>query len=115
MIIERLDVGERISRAVIHGDTIYLAGQATPDPVGDIAGQTTVVLQKIDDLLARCDSNKNQILFAQIHLTDMAGFDDMNRAWVAWAPKPALPARTVVEARLPKAEFLVEITVIAAR
>lgn len=115
MTIERIDCGERISRAVIHENTIYLAGQATSEPAADVAGQTAVILKKIDDLLARCGSNKNRILFAQVHLADMAGFDAMNQAWVAWAPKPALPARTVVEARLPKPEFLVEITVVAAR
>lgn len=114
MTITRFDVGERISRAVVHNGTVYLAGQATAEPVGDVAGQTAAVLEKIDALLARCGTNKSRILFAQIHLADMSVFDAMNKAWVAWVPSLAQPARTVVEARLPKSEFLVEITVTAA-
>ena len=115
MAIERLDTGERISRAVIHNDIIYLAGQASPEPAGDAVGQSAAVLKKIDELLARCGSNKTQILSVQVHLADIKHFDDMNKAWVAWVPKLAQPARTVVEARLPRPEFMVEMTVVAAR
>jgi enamine deaminase RidA (YjgF/YER057c/UK114 family) len=114
MAIEHHDVGERISRAVVHNGTIYLAGQASAEPVGDAEKQTEAVLKKVDELLARCGSSKDRVLFALVHLADMAHFDAMNRAWVAWAPK-LRPARTVVQAQLPKSEFLVEITVTAAQ
>lgn len=114
MPIEHHDTGERISRAVVHNGTIYLAGQAVAEPVGDAEKQTAAVLKKVDELLARCGSSKDKVLFALVHLSDLAHFDAMNRAWVAWAPK-LRPARTVVQAQLPKAEFLVEITVTAAQ
>ena len=32
MSIERLDVGKRMSQTVIHGDTVYLAGQVAQTP-----------------------------------------------------------------------------------
>jgi enamine deaminase RidA (YjgF/YER057c/UK114 family) len=113
--IERIDIGTRISRATAFRDLVFLAGQASPEPAGDPMAQTTVILGKIDALLARARTSKEHILFAQIHLADIAHFDAMNEAWVAWLPPGAPPARTVVEARLPRREFLVEITVVAVR
>lgn len=115
MAIERLDTGERISRAVISDNLIFLAGQASPEPAGDAVGQSAAVLKKIDELLARAGSSKEKILSVQVHLADIKSFDDMNKAWVAWVPKGAQPARTVVEARLPRPEFLVEMTVVATK
>lgn len=114
MATEHHDVGERISRAVVHNGTIYLAGQASAEPAGDAEAQTAAVLKKVDELLARCGSSKDKVLFALVHLSDLAHFEAMNKAWVAWAPAMR-PARTVVEARLPRPEFLVEITITAAQ
>lgn len=114
MPLEHYDTGERISRAVVHNGTIYLAGQASAEPAGDAEKQTEAILKKVDELLARCGSSKDKVLFALVHLADLSHFDAMNKAWVAWAPK-LRPARTVVQAKLPKAEFLVEITVTAAK
>ncbi|MDX2222719.1 MAG: RidA family protein [Rhodospirillaceae bacterium] len=113
--IERIDTGARISRAVIHNGIVYVSGQASPEPADNAEGQTRLVLAKIDELLARAGSSKERILFAQVHLADMAHFDAMNAAWVAWLAPPAVPARTVVQARLPRPDFLVEITVMAAQ
>jgi enamine deaminase RidA (YjgF/YER057c/UK114 family) len=45
-IITRIDSNERLSRVVIHGDTIYIAG-ITASVKGDIVAQTRDVLQKI--------------------------------------------------------------------
>ncbi len=114
MPIEYHDTAERISRAVVHNGTIYLAGQASAEPAGDAEKQTQAVLKKVDELLARCGSSKDKVLFALVHLADLKYADAMNKAWVAWAPK-LRPARTVVEAKLPKAEFMVEITITAAQ
>ena len=40
--IERLDKGARMSEAVIHGNTVYLAGQVAEGP--DVESQTKAVL-----------------------------------------------------------------------
>lgn len=114
MQIDRVDVSEIMSQAVIHGDTIYLAGQVSSD-ANDVAGQTQGVLDKIDALLARLGSQKTRILSATIYLADISTFSEMNDVWKKWVPVGACPARTTVEAKLASSEFLVEITVVASR
>lgn len=114
MQIDRLDTGEIMSQAVIHGETVYLAGQVSSD-TADVAGQTQAVLDKIDALLARVGAQKARILSATIYLADISTFDAMNEVWKKWVPVGATPARTTVEAKLARPEFLVEITVVASR
>ena len=54
MSIERIDVGPRMSAAVVHGDTVYLAGQVAKHAAGkSVAEQTREILEIIDGLLAR--------------------------------------------------------------
>lgn len=114
MQIDRLDVGEIMSQAVVHGDTVYLAGQVSSD-ADDVAGQTQAVLAKIDGLLARVGVQKTRILSATIYLADISTFEEMNDVWKKWVPVGATPARTTLEAKLVRPEFLVEITVVASR
>jgi enamine deaminase RidA (YjgF/YER057c/UK114 family) len=114
MTIRRIDTGPRMSQAVMHGDIIYLAGQVAAAPAGDVAGQTTAVLNQIDDILHRCGSSKERILSATIYLADMTTFSDMNKAWDAWVTAGAGPARATVGTKLAAPQYLVEIAVIAA-
>ena len=51
MTITRLDPGKRMSQAVKHNNTVYLAGQVANDPNGSIEQQTREVLAAIDKLL----------------------------------------------------------------
>ena len=55
--ITRIDSNERLSKVVIHGDTIYIAG-ITASAKGDIVVQTRDVLHKIDEYLAIAGSDK---------------------------------------------------------
>ncbi len=112
--ITRLDTGPRMSQGVVHGDTIYLAGQVNKD-VADVTGQTANVLKQIDGLLARAGSSKDKILSATIYLADIKTFADMNKAWDAWVPPGNCPARTTLEAALAAPDYLVEVTVVAAK
>jgi enamine deaminase RidA (YjgF/YER057c/UK114 family) len=112
--VQRFEVGPRLSQAVVHGDTIYLAGQVNKS-IGDVTGQTRAILEQIDHLLASTGSTKERIVSATIYLADIATFAQMNAAWDAWLPKGAPPARTTVEARLAAPEYLVEITVVAVK
>lgn len=114
MQIERLDVGEIMSQATIHGDTVYLAGQVSSD-ASDVSGQTQAVLDKVDALLARAGTQKTRVLSATIYLTDIATFGEMNDVWKKWVPVGATPARATVEAKLALPEFLVEISIVAAK
>lgn len=114
MTIQRLHTGKRMSQVVIHGDTIYLAGQVgRPDM--DVATQTQDCLDSIDRLLAEAGSDNRHILQAVIWLSDMTDFDAMNAVWDAWVPEGNAPARACGEARLAAPEYRVEIIVTAVR
>ena len=114
MTITRIDPGKRMSEAVIHGDSIYLAGQIGA-PGADISAQTRAVLAEIDELLERCGSDKHHILMATIWLADIADFAAMNAVWDAWVSQTAPPARATGESKLAAPEYLVEIIIVAAR
>ena len=115
MSITRHHGNQRMSQIVIHGDTIYLAGQVAADASADITVQTQQVLQKVDDLLAEAGSDNSKILSAQIWIASMGHFSAMNAVWDAWVPDGHAPARACIEARLASPDLLVEVGVIAAR
>lgn len=114
MQIERAEVGEIMSQAVVFGDTIYLAGQVSTDTDG-VPAQTEAILAKIDALLAQNGTQKTRVLSATIYLADISTFSEMNEVWKKWVPVGAAPARTTVEAKLVSPKCLVEITVVAGR
>lgn len=106
---------KRLSRLVIHGDTVYLAGITSSEP-GDVSVQTRNVLATIDDLLAQAGTSKENLLTVQIWLKDISrDFDAMNAVWAQWAPVDALPTRATCEAKLALDDLLVEIIVTAAK
>lgn len=113
MTIVRHNVGPRLSQAVVHGSTVYLAGQVAGGSP-NVKGQTEEILRKIDELLATCGSHKSKLLSATVYLANMATYDEMNAAWEAWVDPKNTPARATVEARLAAARYLVEISVVAA-
>ena len=115
MSIERMNVGERMSQVVVHGDTVYLAGQVADDASAGVTGQTEQILGKIDAHLAAAGSDKSKILTATIWITDMARFNEMNTAWDAWVSTGNAPCRACVASALAAPQFLVEIMVTAAR
>jgi enamine deaminase RidA (YjgF/YER057c/UK114 family) len=116
MKIERKISNKRMSQIVIAGDSVYLAGQVPSDPVGKgCTEQSWQVLHAIDAMLAEAGTDKSRILTATVYLTDMANFDAFNIAWDEWVAAGSAPARACVEARLARAEWLVEISVIAGR
>ena len=114
MTIERLDAGRRMSQAVIHGSTVYLAGQVRA-PGQSVTAQTEAVLASIESLLARAGSDKSKILSATIWLADMADFGEMNAVWDKWIDGKDAPARATGEAKLATPDYRVEIIVVAAR
>lgn len=114
-MIKRLQSGLRMSQAVIHGDTVYLAGQVATDPAADVAGQTRQILGEIDRLLAEAGTDKTKVLSATIYLADIGTFAQMNSVWDTWVPAGNTPARATVEAKLAAPAYKVEIQVVAAR
>lgn len=116
MAIERFEPGKRMAQAVVHGETVYLAGQTAKDTVGTgVTAQTQQILDEIERLLATAGSDKDHILMATVYLADIATFEQMNAAWDAWVSKTNPPGRATLEARLCAPEYLVEIVVVAAR
>ena len=113
-MINRINPGPRMSAAVVHANTVYLAGQVADDSSADVKGQTEQILATIDKLLATAGSDKTKILSATIYLADIKTFAQMNAAWDSWVPAGNTPARATVEAKLALPEFKVEIVVIAA-
>lgn len=110
--IARLTPGPRLSQGVVHGGLLYTSGQVDKEST-EVGEQTKNVLAKIDALLAQVQSSKSQVLSANIWLSDMATFDDMNRVWERWIDPHNPPARATVESRLAAPEYKVEIAVIA--
>jgi enamine deaminase RidA (YjgF/YER057c/UK114 family) len=116
MAIERHEVGPRMSKAVVHGNTVYLAGIVADNPKGkSVPDQTRDILRQIDGLLARAGSDKTKLLSANIWLADMGTFAEMNSVWDAWVSPGNTPARATVEARLATPDYKVEIMVAAAK
>ena len=101
-----------MSQIVVHGETVYLAGQVGEGAT--VTEQTRDMLARVDALLAEAGSRRENILQAVIWLADMADFDEMNAVWDAWVPAGHAPARACGEAKLATPDYRVEVIVTAA-
>jgi enamine deaminase RidA (YjgF/YER057c/UK114 family) len=116
MTIQRFETGPRMSQAVVHGDTVYLAGVVAKTTAGEsVAKQTQEILSIIDGHLAKAGSDKSKLLSTTIYITDMKNFAEMNAVWDGWVSAGNTPARATVEVKLASPQYGVEIMVIAAR
>ena len=116
MTLQRFDAGPRMSKAVVHGNTVYLAGIVADAPKGkSVAEQTKSILAQIDGLLGKAGTDKSKLLSANIWIADMAQFAEMNAVWDAWVSPGNTPARATVEAKLAAPDYKVEIMVTAAK
>jgi enamine deaminase RidA (YjgF/YER057c/UK114 family) len=114
MSIERIKPGAWNSRAVVHGDLVFMSGTVADDKSLSMKGQTEQVLAKIDEALAAAGTSKSKILSATVYLADINGKDEMNEAWMVWMDKDNPPARAAVGVTLTPGT-LVEIMVCAAK
>jgi enamine deaminase RidA (YjgF/YER057c/UK114 family) len=116
MKVERHDVGARMSKVVVHGDTVYLAGIVADAAKGkSTAEQTKDILAQIDGFLKKAGTDKSRLLSANIWIADMANFAEMNAVWDGWVSHGNTPARATVEAKLAAPDYKVEIMVTAAK
>jgi len=113
-MVQRFDVGARMSEMAVHNGVCYLAGQVAVGAAPTIEAQTREVLAAIDALLAQAGTDKTKILRAQIYLADIADFPGMNSVWDTWVVAGHTPPRATVQAALAKPEWKVEIVVTAA-
>ncbi len=112
MTIQRIEPGARMSGAVLHGNTVYLAGQ-----VGDgttVTEQSKSALAEVERLLGLVGSDKSKILQTIIYLSDMSTFGEMNAVWEAWIDPKNPPARATSQAALATPDYKVEFIVTAA-
>ena len=112
MTIKRFETGPRMSQAVAHNGTLYIAGQVATG--ASVKVQTAAILKQVDALLAAAGTDKTKVLSATIYLVSVSTFAEMNSAWEAWVSPGNTPARATVEAKLVAPEYLVEIALIAA-
>ena len=111
-MIERMETATRMSKIVKHNGTAYLCGQVGS---GDtVTEQTQDCLSRVDALLEKAGSSKEDILQAIIWVADMGDFAEMNAVWDAWVPEDHAPARACGEAKLARKELKVESIVTAA-
>ncbi|WP_320826646.1 RidA family protein [Reinekea sp.] len=112
--IVRKHTNQRMSKIVVHGDTIYLCGQVGERGTS-IEEQTAEALRRVEALLSEAGSNKRCLLQTTVWLSDMKYFSAMNGVWDAWVEEGYAPARACGEAKLASSELLVELLVIAAK
>ena len=116
MSIQRFETGPRMSQAVVHGNTVYLAGVVAKKAAGEsVTKQTQEILSIIDGHLAKAGTDKSKLLSANIYITDMKNFADMNAVWDKWVSPGNTPARATVQAGLAAPQYFVEIMVVAAK
>ena len=116
MSVERKEVGPRMSKIVIHGNTVYLAGVVRASrPARASPNRREEILATIDGYLKQAGTDKTKLLSTNIWLTDMATFGEMNAVWDDWVAPGHTPARATVEAKLAAPQYKVEIMVTAAR
>ncbi|EAR61916.1 RidA family protein [Neptuniibacter caesariensis] len=114
-MLQRQHSNQRMSQLVTFGNLVWTAGQVAQDPSQDMAGQTQQILNQIDKLLADAGTEKRHLISANIWVSDIAQFAQMNEIWDAWVDSENAPVRACVESRLARPELLVEIQVVAAK
>jgi enamine deaminase RidA (YjgF/YER057c/UK114 family) len=112
-MINRYQVGSRMSQAVAAGGLVYVAGQVAGNRKGSIAEQTADVLGKIDALLAEAGTSKSKLVAVNVFLPNIADFDAMNAVYDKWIDPQNPAARACVEARLADPDLRVEMTAVA--
>lgn len=102
------------------GNLVFLAGQIPQDndgePInpGDVKGQTEVVIDKIEQILAEADMTLEDVVSTTIYLQSLDDYDAMNVVYTARFGSN-FPARATVRADLAGHGLLVEISAIAAK
>ena len=115
MTLKRIEPGKRMSSAVIHGNKVYLAGFTPDKALGkSVAEQTHDVLTQIDATLKQAGTDKTKVIKANIWLTDITTFAEMNSVWDAWVVAGSAPPRATVQAALAHPAYLIEVVVTAA-
>ena len=107
------------SQAIRHGHLVFVAGQVALDPAtgqivpGDVRAQTRRVLDNVQVILQAAGTSLAHAVECLCFLRDAGDFAAFNEAYAPYFPMNP-PARTTVQAVLPRPDLLVEIRVVAA-
>jgi enamine deaminase RidA (YjgF/YER057c/UK114 family) len=113
-IIQYYMPGNRLARATVYNNTIYLSGIIADAEAIDFKSQMESGLNKIDKTLIELGSHKSKLLQVTIYLPDITQFEYMNIIWDKWITPGLAPARATVEAKLAHPQYLIEIMATAA-
>lgn len=112
-IIQRQQTNQRMSKIVVHNETVYLCGQVGVAGTS-VTEQTEEALRRVETLLLEAGSDKQHVLQTIVWLADMADFQEMNAVWDKFFEAGFAPARACGEAKLARPELKVELIVTAA-
>lgn len=108
------------SQGIIDDGGVYVSGQGPVDPETgevvseDVSEQTAQTLQNIGAILDAAGTSFENILHANVYVTDMDNYDEVNEVYAEYMSEP-YPARAAMEiSRLP-IEIEVEIEVVAKK
>ena len=91
------------SQIVLDDCYAYFAGLVAadfPDGVavlGDVGAETRVVMAAISEMLKEVGLSFEDVVKADVHLSDLSDFDAMDAAYREYFPPRAYPARTTTE------------------
>jgi 2-iminobutanoate/2-iminopropanoate deaminase len=106
------------SQVVRAGDFLYVSGQGPIDPdtqefvFSDIKGQTKLVLQNLERILAGCGAGPKNIVKCSVFIAEAGDFAAMNEAYAEFFAGNA-PSRTTVATTLVEPGMKVEIDCVA--
>jgi enamine deaminase RidA (YjgF/YER057c/UK114 family) len=106
--------GNRLARATVFNNTIYLSGIIADTDAIDFKSQMESVLSKIDQTLKDLGSHKDYLLQATIYLRDITQYEYLNLIWDNWITPGLAPARATIEAKMADPKYALEIMAIAA-
>jgi len=114
--VVRLEKSSRYCQAIMVGDELHIGGQCGYNSLGkDVKAQAIEIMGRIDDFLSRAGLSRNNVVIAQVFLSDRADYAAFNEIWDKWVSQKALPTRVCVVAPLIHDGCKVEVSVYAVR
>jgi len=103
------------NKSSAYKDLVWTVATAS-DTTLDIAGQTILALETIEENLVELGSDKHRIVSAQVYLTDMNAKPIMDNIWCKWLGNNLehWPQRACLGVKL-EGDVLIEVTVTAVR
>ena len=108
------------SPGILVGDTLYISGQASVDPLtgklieGDFKAHVTQTLKNVEAILKAADMDFSNVVHANVFLTNPDDFGPMSEVYRTFTTQPR-PARVPLGATRLPLDAPVEITMIAKR